>query len=308
MADHHGSVPENVQDVYVNVNGELVPGDEPHISAVDRGLLYGDDVFDSFPVYDSKAILFDRHLDRLYRSIKGARIDVPIPKGEMRQRVAETLEASELKNGGCRIIVTRGVGSGIRNASELDEPTVIVIPVNLPADDINYAKSEPIEVTARIASTRTVPPDVVDPTIKDGNYLNNALAERELVGTGDDIAIMLNHQGTVSEAFDSNVFALHEDGTYRTPPRTHALEGISRAVAMEQAEKLGYDVEVAEVTPGELFSSEDVLLVGSDRGVSTVVELNGQTIGDSAASPQTHELLKEFHNYVTTEEYLELDI
>lgn len=306
MSQYEDTIPEGHTDSYVHVNGELIPSDEAHISAVDRGFLYGDSVFDSFPIYDSKAVLLERHIDRLFRSVRGAKMDLHLSKDDVRERVIKTLEASEVTDGGVRIMVTRGVGSGVRNADQLEQPTFVVIPVHKPREEVPYGQTEPIRETARIASTRVVPGDVVDPKIKDCNYLNNVLAERELVGTDANCAIMLDREGRVAESFDSNVFVLDERDTFRTPTLANSLGGITREVFIEQARGLGYDVEVDEMTPMELLSGQDTLLVGSDRGITTLTEIDGRTVGDAPVHDPSVDVTQAFRNYVVSNETVEL--
>lgn len=306
MAQYTDAVSSSKADSYVHVNGDLIPGDEAQISAIDRGFLYGDAVFDSFPVYDSKALLMERHIDRLFRSIKGAKIDFHLSKDEVTQRTIETLEESGVTAGGVRIMVSRGVGSGVRNADELGDPTFVVIPTHMPHEEIPYGQTDPIVDKAVIASTRVVPPDVVDPKIKDCNYLNNALAQRETVGTDANCAIMLDHAGRVAESFDSNVVVLDENNTFRTPSLVNALGGITRSVFLDQAQELGYEVEEDEVTPAELLMGKDTLLVGSDRGITSLAEIDGRQVGDQEAHEPTLEVTNAFREYVTTEEYVDI--
>lgn len=298
--------PERLSDSYVCVNGDLRPMDEPHVRAYDRGFMYADGVYDAFPVYDSKAILVDRHLDRLYRSAKAARLDIGHSKDRLREWIIETLEASGVENGGSRIIVSRGAGKqGIKNTDVVTESTVAVIPTHTPRDEVAHGR--PTEEKARIVSTRTIPPDSIDPKLKGLNYLNNIIAQQELVGTDATNGIMLDHQGRVAEGFDANVFVVDEAGVFRTPPVTHTLDGITRSLLLELAEEENYDVEVSDITPAELFAAEDVFMTGSGCGISSIVEIDGREIGDGTPGEAVLDLAATFREYVATNEYIELD-
>jgi len=302
------NIPDSMADTFINVNGELIPSDEAHVSAFDRGFLYGDAVFDSTPVYDSRVVLIERHVDRLFRSIDAVKIDTEITKEELLERVRETLEESNVEYGGVRMIVSRGVGQqGIKNADTLGDPTVVVIPHHTPKGEVSMGQESPARAKARIVSTRTIPPDSISPVIKDCNYLNNALAERELQGTDASCAIMLNHHGQVAEAYDGNVFAIDHRGVITMPPATHALEGVTRAVVLELVDELGYTAETKDINSAHLYAAQDVFLSGSGRGITSVPEIDGRQIDDGHPGEIVEEVSRELRKYVLTNECMVLD-
>lgn len=299
--------PATIADAKINVNGELVPGDEAHISVLDRNFLYGDGVFDGMPIYDGKVVLFDRHVDRFYRSLQAAKIDMPLSKSEWKERTIETLEASEIENGAVRFIATRGIGpAGIANTDQIEGPTLVIIPQHIPEEEIPDNEIS-VEKT-KIVSTRVFPPNCIDPGIKSCNYLNNALAERELDGTDADFGIMLDQEGKVAEAFDANIFVRDRTGTFRTPPLVSALGGMTREVLMEVASDLGVSVEVADLTPYDLFTAEDAFMTSSGRWISYIGELDNREIGGGSPSDELVSLADEFYEYIHSEEYVQLDI
>jgi branched-chain amino acid aminotransferase len=305
MAMSSPDVPDSLADAVVCVDGELRPPDEPHVFAYDRGLLYADGVYDSLPVYDGRALFVDRHVDRLFRSLAAARIDGPFSKAEIREWIVDTLEASGVAYGGCRIVVTRGVGrQGMRNAPELGDPTVLVIPT--PRSRAEMAYGRPTTETARIVSTRTVPADSIDPKLKATSYLENVLAERELAGTDATAGIMLDHEGRVAEAFDANVFVVDDAGTVKTPGTETSLAGVTRSVVLSVARELNYEPVVCDLTPAELYSARDVFLTGSGLGVSHVDELNGQSLGEPGETATA--IAERFRAVSTEREYVDLDL
>ena len=64
-------------------NGEMMPADQVGISIYDRGFLYGDAVFDATRTFGGKTFRLDRHIDRLYDSLRYLRIEVSMSKAEM---------------------------------------------------------------------------------------------------------------------------------------------------------------------------------------------------------------------------------
>ncbi|QOS14091.1 pyridoxal phosphate-dependent aminotransferase (plasmid) [Haloferax gibbonsii] len=308
MANYLSQTPETIAESYININGELVPGDEAHVSVLDRNFLYGDGVFDGMPVYEGKVVLGERHIDRFFRSTAAVKIDMPISKDELRERMMTTLEKSNLENGACRLIASRGLGpSGVKNTRYLGEPTIVVIPQHTEKDDVAYGRGEAPAEKARIASTRMLPADTIDPRIKSCNYLVNALAERELIGTDADFAIMLDQDGYVSEAFDANIFVEDHNGTIKTPESLQALGGITREVTIELARDLGYDVEETKLTTYDLFTANEVFMTSSGRGVASIAEIDGRPVGTGAKSETVQDIALALYEYIQENEYLELN-
>lgn len=276
---------ESERETYVSINGELYPPEEATVSVFDRNFLYGDGVFDSMPIYDGDVILFDRHVDRLFRSAKGIQLELTDTKEELKAEMMRTAARSEIEYGALRVMISRGEGPpGIVNADRVPKPTVVIVPIPKAPEAVAYGHDIPSTGDARIVSTRAISPDSIDSKIKSCNYLINALAERELAGTDADFGIMLDHDGYVAEEFVSNVFVRDENGTIRTPPPTHALNGITRQLVIEAGREEGYDISEARLTPHDLYSATDVFLTASARGISSVSTINDREISDGEPS------------------------
>ena len=147
----------------VYINGEFVPTEEAKISVFDRGLLYGDGVFEGIRAYNGSIFKLNEHLERLYASAQAIWLKIPLSFDEMKKAVIETVRVNNLKDCYIRLIVTRGsLGLGI-DPWEVDNPTVIII-----ADKIRVFPKELYEkgLTAVTVATRRSPTDVLDPRIK----------------------------------------------------------------------------------------------------------------------------------------------
>jgi branched-chain amino acid aminotransferase len=306
MVGHDAATPETIRESVVNVNGELVPGSEASVPVLDRSVLYGDAVYDSLPVVDGKALLVDRHVDRLFDALRGVRISPGADEAAFTEEILRTATASDLTDGSIRTIVSRGAGpAGIANTDGIEGPTVLVVPQHVPG--MAAAHRDLSTRRAIVASTRTVPHDTVDPRIKSCNYLPNALAERETVGTDADSAVMLDHEGYVAEVYDANVVVCDREGTIRTPPRTRSLGGITREVLLERARESGHVVAAADLTPYDLRTARDVLMTSSAHGVARVTHLDGEQVGGDGPSETVTDLVDRYWAYVTGHEYVSLE-
>ena len=168
----------------VYMNGEFVPESEAKIPFRDRGVKFGDAVFDTTRTFGHNIFRLREHLERLYRSLKYLRIDPAMTIDEFIS-VTEQVVARNLPLIGkdedywVTQRVTRGIDPGDRTHwPEWDGPTVIVecLPLPLAARAASYRDG--LDVVT--PSVRRVAPDMVSPRAKTHNYLNLILGELEV--------------------------------------------------------------------------------------------------------------------------------
>jgi branched-chain amino acid aminotransferase len=144
-----------------------------------------------------------------------------------------------------------------------------------------------------------------------GVYVNSALAKSEAILSGFDEAIMLSHDGHVSEGSAENIFIV-KDGVLITPDCSqNILEGITRKTVMMLARD-HMDLQVLErpIDRSELFSSDEVFFTGSAVGVQWVESVDHRAVADGKMGPVTkrlgelygaltHGKLLDYHSYLT---------
>ena len=280
------------ENLFVYVDGQLVPKAKAMVSVMDHGLLYGDGVFEGIRAYDGVVFKLKEHIDRLYESANYIRLNIPMTREEMMRAVVETLRKNQLKDAYIRLLVTRGVGDLGLNPTICKTPSVIVItePTSQPQDPRSKASG----ISTIISSIRRDPVDATSHEVKSLNYLNSILARWEAIEAGVNEAIMLDTQGFVSEATAENVFIVRK-GQVATPSTNSAiLHGVTRQKVIEIAEDLGYVVSEREITPFELVNAEEVFLTGTLSEIVPVTKINGRLIGTGKVGPVTARIYGEF--------------
>lgn len=112
-----------------------------------------------------------------------------------------------------------------------------------------------------------------------GNYLNSITATMEAHQSGYDDAIMLDLFGNVSESPGANLF-LVQDGTLVTPDRaSSALNGITRDTVEYLAAQEGIPTVYRRVSPNEIYTSDEVFIVGTAAEVTPVGSVGGRSVG-----------------------------
>src|SRR5204863_4010027 len=90
-----------------NLNGEMMPLEDVKISALDRGFLFGDAVYEVLRVYQGQPWLADEHFQRLARSLEAVRIR-GVDVERLRRRASETIAAGSFGEATIYIQITRG--------------------------------------------------------------------------------------------------------------------------------------------------------------------------------------------------------
>lgn len=282
----------------VYIDGKYYPKENAKVSVYDHGLLYGDGIFEGIRAYNGRVFRLDEHLIRLYESARSLHIEIPISLDEMRSIVLETLQRNHLSDSYIRLMVTRGVGDLGLDPRKCSKASVICI-----TDTIKLYPADAYENGLRImtASTRKNPPDCLSPRIKSMNYLNNILAKIEAIGAGLSESLMLDKNGFLTECTSENIFLVKRGVVYTPTSVVGILEGITRSVVMELAGKEKMDVQMAFLTPHDLYTADEGFVTGTGAEILPVVEIDGRKIGDGRVGPVTKLLLKKFRELTKTE-------
>lgn len=245
------------------VNGQAAD----QISTADRGLLYGDGVFETLAVRDGQPLLWPQHLQRLAKSC--ARLAIPL------QDTGTLLnEALLVCKGSARavlkIIITRGPGGrGYRFDISESRPTRIVALHPWPDYPVD-ARTGGVRV--RVCATRLASNPLLA-GMKHLNRLEQVLARNEwqdpLIAEG----IMLDAAGHVIEGTASNVFWAR-DGVLHTPDLSECgVAGVMRDEIIVQSKKWSIPCVLAQINMENIMKAEEIFLCNSLIGIWPVREL-----------------------------------
>ena len=124
-----------------------------------------------------------------------------------------------------------------------------------------------------------------------GAYVNSALAVDDAKASGFDEAIMLTHDGNVSEGSSCNVF-LFRNGKVATPAVSDdILEGVTRNALIEMIRnEFGLPVEERRIDRTELYAASEIFLCGTGVQVSPVTSVDRRPVGGGVPGPFTTKL------------------
>jgi branched-chain amino acid aminotransferase len=277
------------------IDGKFVDKENAKISVYDHGLLYGDGVFEGIRVYSGKIFECEAHLDRLWASAKAIRLTIPVSRDELRSAMNEAVRLNNFTDCYIRTCVTRGVGYLGISPANCAKPSVFVI-----ADTITMYPKEMYEKGMAIITASVIRnhPNALSARIKSMNYLNNILAKIEAIDAGVPEAIMLNHEGNVSECTGDNIFIVR-NGEVQTPGTADGiLEGITRRVVLGLCKRNEIPFTEKTLQRHDLYIADECFLTGSAAEVIPVTKIDGRSIGNGEVGAITRRLVDAFSKHI----------
>ncbi len=256
-------------------NGEIMPADQAKVSVFDHGLLYGDGVFEGIRFYRGRGFRVQEHLQRLLDSARAINLTMPYSLAQLSDAVQATITAYGQPDGYLRLVSTRGEGRlGIDPRSCARGNTFII------ADQLTMLPADKVAQGVRVifAATRRLPSDGLDARVKSLNYLNHILARMEATNAGADEALLLNHQGKVTEGSSDNVFIVKNGRLMTPPPCDGALAGVTRNAVVQLARELGIDCAEVSLTPYDIYAADECFLTGTAVELIPVREVEGRLL------------------------------
>lgn len=258
----------------------------PVVSVFDRGLLYGDSVFETLRTYGGRIFELEAHLERLKSSAE--LVGIPwLPEFEnLGPETRAQVESAGFPEAYVRLMITRGEGPlGLLPDPALRPRRITMIrELSLPGEEF-YERGA--KVSSFVAEPRFGLKELAG--AKMGNYVLGIRALRAARQQGADEAIFVDPNGVVSEGATSNVFFVR-GRTLLTPPEEGILAGITRAVVLDLAERAGLEVRWEAPNIDELGAADEVFLTSSLRGIVPVVEVDGRTVSSGVPGQWTRKL------------------
>jgi branched-chain amino acid aminotransferase len=258
----------------IHLNGKIVGSRDAVVSVFDHGFLYGDGIYETMRVYDGVVFMLDQHIRRLFRSASLIGLSIPLDVDQLKIAIYETLIANTLRNAYIRLTVSRGRGPIGLDPDLCVEPTIVVVAQELKEYPGAFYKNG---IYLIISETRRNIKEAIDPRIKSLNFLNNILAKIEAKKKGAYEAIMLNVKGHLAEGTISNLFFYRNNILCTPSAECGILDGITRGVVMELAQREGIRVKEDKFTKKDIYSAEEVFLTNTTMEVMPVSKIDDRT-------------------------------
>ncbi len=267
-----GEVPPDILPDVVLLDGRLVEPEKALVSAFDRGLLFGESVFETLKVVGGEPCLWSAHSIRLGAAC--AELGFPIRLQEIEAGVRALLRERPVGRGALRIQVTGGVqpggGRGMTAPREGRRPRVVAR-----VDGVTGFEERWYERGVGVITAADLHRPL--PWLKSGSYLASVAAKARAEEAGAfECLLMGGEPPGLTEGSFSNLL-LWDGEALVSPPAGHRLPGVTVGVVVEEARVMGITTEERRVTVQEAREGV-ILLTGSLVGVCRCVSLDGRPL------------------------------
>lgn len=273
------------------IDDQMLPMAELPGSYLDRGLYFGDGVYEVVRSYDGCLFALNEHLARFDRSLREIQI-AGVDIDAIRQKILSAVDRAGYENVKVYFHITRG--SGLRDHLPNPDTTPnFLLTVGQLNDDL-AVKQKGISVSTQ-PDWRWKRCD-----IKSLNLLPNVLARIEAKKKGADEAILVGDDGKITEGAGSAFFAIDgkEKIVITRPLSKEILPSITRGMVMHVAQNAGFAIAEKALTPQEAAGCDELFIAVTTKDIVPIVEFNGIVISSGQCGSITKRLMDEFQGFV----------
>ena len=248
----------------LNFNGKIISAKELQLSNDNRAFKYGDAIFETVRVLNTKVVFIEDHYFRLMASMRMLRMKIPMKftLEFLQEEILKTTSAlPKAENYRVRLTVYRKDGG-------LYSPKSNEIDYLIEASEFSYVEKSSYKVDlfkdfynySGLLST-----------IKTTNKMLNTLSAIFADENDLDNCVLLNERKGVVEVTNGNVFII-KDSIIKTPALTEGcIKGIIRKKVIEILEKHpDYTIEETVISPFELQKADEVFITNAILGIQSV--------------------------------------
>ncbi|MGX1930469.1 aminotransferase class IV [Flagellimonas sp. 2504JD4-2] len=260
----------------VNFNGDICSNNEAILTHDNRGLKFGDALFESVRCVNGTIFFWEDHYFRLMASMRILRMEIPMnfTLEFLEEEVIRTVTENGLQNSPARVRLTV-----FRKEGGLYGPATNEISYLIEVDSMEtpfyLAQDGPYEV--ELFKDYYVNKDMLS-NLKTTNKILNVVASVYAKENGYGNCLLVNNEKNVVEAINGNLF-LVKDGKVKTPPLTDGcLNGIIRKKLIEILSALEDVVIVEEsISPFELQKADELFITNSISGIVAITKYRKKT-------------------------------
>ena len=283
---------------YVWFDGKYILTEKAQVPITTHAIHYGTSIFEGIRAYWNGKNLhifrLDEHVKRFRRSGQFYNISLNFSDKVISDAIIGICRKNKIKKS-CYIRPFYFVGDyGINLHVTEKAPTNVGIFSFLFGDLFNKNGISAGVVSWRKFSGKSTPTQAK----MGGNYLNSIIATQEAKRNGVDEAILLDHNGNVSEAPGENIFIVRDEQLATPSLASSALEGITRDAVIKIARDLDIDVVERDIPRMELSMSDEIFLTGTAAEITPIISMDSKKVGNGKPGVITKKMMKEYTNIV----------
>ncbi|TRZ42865.1 aminotransferase class IV [Robertkochia solimangrovi] len=267
----------------VNFDGELYSDEVVLFDGNNRAFRYGDALFETIRVVNSKIFFWEPHYLRLMASMRILRMEIPMTftMEYLKEEIERTLNANDLDQTAARVRITV-----FRNGNGLYTPDSNEVSwlIDCKALDSGFYQIAEKDHEVELFKDHYLVAGLLG-TVKSTNRIINTLAGVFAQENGYQNCLLLNHDKQVTEAINGNLFVV-KGNTIKTPPLTDGcINGIMRKQLIDIIGKTDeFELSESSVSPFELQKADELFITNVISGITPVTRYRKKQYGNSVAS------------------------
>ncbi len=239
------------------------------VEAADRGLAYGDGLFETMAVHAGAVPRLEHHFDRLVEGCD--RLAIPRPDlGVVAAEIGASVAG--LDRAVAKLVLTRGTGErGYRPPADAKPTRILSIGPWPGYDASHYTRGIVLEnVNVTVGENEWLA------GLKHLSRLEQVLAQMELAATEADEGVQRRADGAIVGGTSTNLFTVR-DGSVATPAIVKCgVRGVMRRLAVEACERLAVPVAETELFAADLLAADELFVTSAVAGVRPVRRYGGR--------------------------------
>jgi len=260
--------------MHICFDGKILPATDKILTAANKGYRYGDGLFETIRIVNSKIPLFELHMERLFEGMKMLELSTP------RLFTAEKIKADIIslcnKNqcntaGRIRLSVSRGEGGIYEQDGDQLHYLIEAWPANASSGRLN---ENGLIIGVYPYARKSM--DIFS-SLKSANYLPYTMAARFAKQQQWDDCLILNTESNIADATIANVF-LVKNKTILTPAAGEGgVKGVMRTWLLEKLKQAGYMVSEKKISVAEALDADEFFLTNAMTGIRWVSQLENRS-------------------------------
>ena len=274
----------------VMIQDKIVPAGQVDPIHYDRGIFFGDGVYEVMRSYDGKLFALDEHLRRFANSLSAIEI-TGLGIDEIRVRVLKAFDAAGIANAKIYFHVTRGSAPRDRGWDDNLEPNFFL--------NLSEVADNTEDRTKGIAVSTHPDWRWKRCDIKSLNLLANVLATTDAVRKGCSEAILVDEAGLITEGAGSAFFAIRGQTLQTAPLTANILPSITREFTLKAGSNVGLEMVAESLTVEQAACADELIIASTTQDIVPVVKFDGKPVADGKPGKYAELLNREFRSFTT---------
>jgi branched-chain amino acid aminotransferase len=273
--------------IYFSYNGKIYPEGTPVIGPDNRGLRFGDGLFETMKFEKDRIILFEEHMDRFWNGLEKLAFELPVllTRSSIQRQVTDLLKKNNQASARIRLTAVRGDG-GLYDPVNY-HPNIIIQSWPLQRDpglNVNGLQlciyRDALKTCDRFSN------------LKHNNYLCYLMGALYAKQNKCNDAVILNQHLRVCDSTIANIFIIKDKLLYTPPLAEGCVGGVMRQFLLQQLPLLGFSIQEESMTEEGLMNADEIFLSNSIYNIRSVAFVNDKSY-NSLQTQKIYDVLSE---------------